>query len=253
MAEAPQERIPVDEVQRLAAAGRNEREIITTLRSQGYSNEQISKALNRVLKFTVGGDITPSGPAPMAAPARALPQPPRQPAYPQGPPGPPQAPRPPQSMFGSAPEQQQFTVQSPMEQYAPREMEQLPSGGNVIDMTAQEEVALEELVEEIINEKWKDVEAHLAELDRLYGAVMERLDVLEQKFNDVMEKHNDEKTELKDMLTETTDHLQGLEGRIGSVERAFKDFLPALTDNVRALSKIVEQVKQSDVAKKREK
>lgn len=117
-------------------------------------------------------------------------------------------------------------------------------------MTAQEEVALEELVEEIINEKWKDVEAHLVELDRLYAAAMERLDTLEQRFNQVMELHEGEKTELKSMLTETTDHIQGLEGRIGSVERAFKEFLPALTDNVRQLSKIVEAAKQTDMGKK---
>lgn len=242
MAEPP-EKIPLEEVQRLAAAGRSEREIITTLRSQGYSNEQISKALNRVLKFTVGGDVAQQAPAPqrpVAYPAPMPAQPAAPPAY---------APAPPRHFV---PPPEQFTVQAPPEPYVPQELEQLPSGGGVIEMTAQEEISLEELIEEIINEKWKDVEAQLSELDRLYGAVMERLDALEQRLDEVLQTHESASKELKTMLTETTDHLQGLEGRISSVERAFKEFLPSLTDNVRALSKIVESVKQTELGKKRE-
>ncbi|QQG39915.1 MAG: hypothetical protein HYS81_00705 [Candidatus Aenigmatarchaeota archaeon] len=256
--EQQEERVPVEEVQRLASEGRSEREIITTLRSQGFSNEQVAKALNRVLKFTVGGDVAPQ-PAiqqPVAPPQQALrmPSPPPMPRV-QGPPlqmqrmpAPPQGPLPPPAPQAQTPPDD-FGIQMPQEQY-PRELEELPSGAGVVEMTAHEEVALEELIEEVINEKWKDVEAHLAELDRLYGASMERMDSLEGKLNEMMDNQDTEKAEMKTLLTETSESLQSLEGRVSSVERAFKDFLPALTDNVRELARIVEGVKTEKKGKK---
>ena len=45
-------------------------------------------------------------------------------------------------------------------------------------------------------------------------------------------------------LDEFGDSVDGIEGRIGSIERVFKDFLPELTTNIKSMSNLVETIKK---------
>ncbi|MCD6449277.1 MAG: hypothetical protein J7L34_02050 [Thermotogaceae bacterium] len=51
------------------------------------------------------------------------------------------------------------------------------------------------------------------------------------------------------MISESTSHIENIESRVGSVEMAFKEFLPKLTENVRALSGIVNEIKAKEKKK----
>lgn len=233
--------IPVDEVKRLASSGRSEEEIIDTLRSQGYSNEDISEALNRALKFTVGGDIQESAPRRSSGRGREERGGRRErgPARDERPPPPPE-PREEQDQYGSPPGGPESGMAGTGGRMGDMD---LPSGGDVIEMTAEEEIELEALIEEIINEKWRDVEAHMSELDQMYTATLDRVDEIEARTEETVERYSSEGEQAGERIEELSERTDRLEGKVNSLERAFKEFLPELTEDIRELSNVVEDLK----------
>lgn len=191
-------------VRRLSAMGRNEREIIDYMKKEGYPNEVISKALNRALKFKVTGSQNP--PIPTSQNQSTI-------------------------MSGSP----EGFIAPPPEQ---------PFEQNVMEMTEEEEIGLEELVEEIVNEKWKESLSELKDVERAIVQLQDQVRFLEEKIKHVSKKGDEGKGELKDIMEESSAHIENIESRVGSVERAFREFLPSLTENVRSLSGIVDKMKK---------
>lgn len=219
-------RIPSDEVSRLASRGATEDEIIDRLKDEGYSNTQINRALNQVLKFKVSGT---GGEARQARTGG------------RG--------------GGEEQEEQEFIAPPPDEvsdrdtaqrpQYDPfAEFEQQPEAP-VWEMTGEEEIELEELIEEIIDEKWEDVRSKLKDFENKRDEFTEKIDAVQERIDSLEEKHEEEKEKLEGKVDKTYDHIENIETRIGSVEKAFKEFLPSLTENVRSLSGIVDQLRQN--------
>lgn len=205
-------KIPIDKVRELSAEGKSEREIVEQLRDEGYGDRNINKALNQALKFKVEGEEPRQG-------------------------------------GGRGPGQPQFVAPPPQ-----GNMPKFPSGyesrgggssmgPETIEMTEEEEISLEEIVEEIISEKWREVEGRLEEFSTRIGETSARLEDLKERINRVEGKHEEEKVDLRNKLEETSTHIEGIESRMNSMERAFKEFLPTLTENVRSLSEIVKELK----------
>ncbi|MCD6367959.1 MAG: hypothetical protein J7L45_02625 [Candidatus Aenigmarchaeota archaeon] len=198
---------PVDRVQELTSLGKSEKEIIRTMKEEGYSNEEIASALNKAIKFKVTSSYDAPSPYP---PPIESPQP-----------GPNFVAPPPQESFGTS------------------------SGDeNVIEMNETEEIELEELIEEIVEEKLADIRNSIDGIQREFGQIQEQIDVLNQRIDKLESSEKEREKQIKDMLEESSSQMQRIEGRIGSVERAFKEFLPTLTENVRSLSAIVEKMKK---------
>ncbi|MCD6478092.1 MAG: hypothetical protein J7K87_03745 [Candidatus Aenigmarchaeota archaeon] len=211
----------VSRVEKLSSEGKSEKEIIRIMREEGYPNEEIAKALNRAIKFKVTG-ATSNSP----------------------------------SLADSTPPIHSFETETPPEQ--PRDSPQFiapqpsqPLDNNVIEMSEEEEIGLEELVQEIIDEKWKDVEGELNEIEKGFVQLQDRIQFLEDKINKMEEREEQKKKELKDMISESTSHIESIESRVGSVEKAFRELLPKLTENVRALSGIVEKMKEEKTKNKK--
>ncbi len=194
-----------DVVRRLSSQGKSEREIINYMRKEGYPNEEISRALNNVLKFKVMGNSSPPVPSYDSPP------------YPE-------------------PQGNRFIAPPP----------EKPFEENVIEMTEEEEIGLEELVEEIVEEKWKESMEELKDVEKAVVKLQEQVEFLNEKIKHLEEKEARKQDELKGLIEESNAHIESIESRIGSVEKAFKEFLPALTENVRALSAIVEKMKKKD-------
>lgn len=201
------EKDPVSRVQELSSQGRSEKDIIRIMREEGYSNEDISQALNRAIKFkvtqssqTYGAPLPPASPQ-VNEPSRFIAPPPEKP------------------LSGT-------------------------SDDNVIEMNEEEEIGLEELIEEIINEKWGSVKADLSEIQKGFVQLQDQIDFLSQRLDKIEKKGQEKDKEIKDMISESSSQMQRIEGRIGSVEKAFREFLPSLTENVRSLSEIVEKIKK---------
>ena len=195
-----------DVVRRLSSQGKSEREIINFMRKEGYPNEEISKALNRVLKFKVTNKPQPVSYNPEPTPA-------------------------PIPVSGI---EEKFLAPPP----------EKPFEENVIEMTEEEEIGLEELVEEIVEEKWKESMGELKDVEKAVVKLQEQVEFLNEKIKHIESKEEKRQDELKGLIEESSAHIENIESRVGSVEKAFKEFLPSLTENVRSLSAIVEKLKK---------
>jgi len=200
----------ISRVEKLSSEGKSEKDIIRIMREEGYPNEDISKALNKAIKFKVTG-----APEPEQSFADMSP-PPEQPK-----------------------DLPQFIAPQPNQSF----------DSNVIEMNEEEEIGLEELIQEIIEEKWKDVEAELNEIQKGFVQIQDQIQYLNERIDKIEKSEEEKKKELKGMISESTSHIEGIESRIGSVEMAFKEFLPKLTENVRALSGIVNDIKAKEKKK----
>lgn len=204
----------VDRVRELSSQGNSEKDIIRTLRNEGYSNEEISNALNRAIKFKVKGSNSQG--------------------YEGGPP------------MSEAPNRGRGNQSSQFVAPPPETGGSWKGGGdeNVIEMSEEEEIGLEELIEEIVDEKWRSIEGEMDRMKKGFVKLQDQIDFLKQRVDEVENKQEEKKEELKGMIQDSSQKMEKIEGRIGSVEKAFKEFLPSLTENVRSLSEIVEKMKK---------
>lgn len=222
------DKVPVEEVRKLSSKGKSEREIIEKLRDEDYSNKNINRALNQVLKFKVSGAPGEGGREREGGEKTGR-RGRKMPATTGG--GGEFIAPPPQTSQPEFPERTELEEEEGLEE------------PGVIELTEEEEISLEEIIEEIISEKWKEVDSKLDKLSNNYSSLEAKLDDFKERLDRVEERHQEEKKELREELEETTTHIEGIESRIGSIEKAFKEFLPTLTENVRSLSDIVQKLK----------
>ncbi|MFP4116928.1 MAG: hypothetical protein ACLFQ8_01340 [Candidatus Aenigmatarchaeota archaeon] len=229
-------RSPTNQVRELASQGYSEREIIEKLKDLGYSSQEINKSINKVLKSKVSnsdGQAAASRRPPQTTQSRSSQE--------QGPvsssnnfiaPEPSQ----PNDSFegGSADESDPFA----------KFQGNNKKRDDVWEMTEEEEIELEILIEEIIDEKWVTVESDLEKFREEREGIIRRIESLEEKVEKLEEKHEEERERLEDKTDKTFDHVKSVESRVGSVEKAFKDFLPQLTENVRSLSSVVKDLEE---------
>jgi hypothetical protein len=236
--------IPVDIVLRYSAQGLSEPDIIARLEEQGFAPDHIDKALRIALKEKVisgapptpmdvaegapleapaptpfGAMETPIGPAPMDEVTRR----PMPIGYP------------PERVVQSQQDFQQFQNQMQQFQQQPQQK---------IETQPATEITVEEIIEAIIAERWKDFEARLESFDKRDMQLHNEIEGLSKRiagFENVLQEK--EKTMLS-KLDEFGESMTGIEGRIGSIERVFKDFLPELTTNIRTMSDLVERMKK---------
>ncbi len=232
------DRSPTEEVRKLASQGYSEQEIFRELRDMGYPNDKITKSINKVLKNKVSSS---RGEADVArGPQRSDrgPEPPGNSGQRQS------------SDRFVAPEpsvgQDAGGRQSRQENEDPfSKFESNRKSDDVWEMTEEEEIELEILIEEIIDEKWVAVETELERFREEKDEFIRRIERLEEKVAGLEERHEDEREKLEEKTEKTFDHVKSVESRVGSVEKAFKEFLPQLTENVRSLSSVVKDLEGS--------
>ncbi len=118
--------------------------------------------------------------------------------------------------------------------------EQVPelglAGLESVEEPVAPEVIVEELVEGVVD-------------DKMHG-YKERLDKIEEEITKLYArvKHAQVPPPQEDMrVDEMTSHIEDLEARIGGLEKAFKQFLPALTRNIEALSSMIHEMKAKQI------
>ena len=232
-------RSPTEEVRKMASKGYSEMEIQEELKDRGFSNTEINRSLNKVLKSKVSSS---RGQAPDAS----LPgQNTNNQANIQGGAGENSSPE--DRFVAPAPSSPQETTAGTEEQSSDpfEEFEQeTAQDDNVWEMTEEDEIELEVLIEEIIDEKWATVESRLEKFEEEREELREELDQIKDKVAELDEKHEKERERLEEKADKTFSHIKSVESRVGSVEKAFKDFLPALTENVHSLSSVVNELKE---------
>ncbi len=233
----PQEYIPTDIVQKMASQGMPEPEIISQLRAQGFSPMQIDRALSQAIKSAVS---LPQKQPQQYPPQFQLPQQPARGA-------PPERIVPGQSLeplklsqappFDFSPQQQEFTFEETPQEFV--ETQQIPQESGP-------EITLEEVIEGIVADRWSTFENRLNGFDQRDQQLEQRIEDLRKQADETRSLLNKSEQTFVGKLDEFGEHVTGIESRIGSIEKAFKDFLPELTENVRTMAEIVDRLKREE-------
>ncbi|MFQ6021044.1 MAG: hypothetical protein ACE5J4_03480 [Candidatus Aenigmatarchaeota archaeon] len=233
--------IPVDLVQKYASQGLSESQIISRLEAQGFEPERIQKAIRIALSKEIKGEVptrvvkgpTPMGEIPFKAPGEVptyekhkVPRHPRM-GYPPErviPPGRPQPTR-----FAEAPETHLTFERRPPQ---------------VFEEPAMGEITVEEIVEGIVAEKWEEFEERLSNFEKRDLQLQGQIEDIRKKITEIEKKMKEKEQTLLSRFGEFGESMDSIEGRIGSIERIFKDFIPELTENIKIMSEIVEKTKK---------
>jgi len=230
--------IPVDLVLNYAAQGFSEQEIMSRLQSQGFEPEHIDRALKIALKERV-----------TAAPGVQLSQP--EPTLPR-----------PTDFYGAAPEPivTRHPAPTPLgypperivspEETKPMTLEEVKTSFTFEPKAVQEpqspieEITVEELIEGIVTEKWKDFEERLSDFEKKDMQLQSEIDDIRKKFKEIDASLSEREKGLSGKMEEFGGSMENIEGRIGSIERVFKEVLPELTENIKSMTEFVEKIKE---------
>ncbi|MFH1631342.1 MAG: hypothetical protein ABIA21_03965 [Candidatus Aenigmatarchaeota archaeon] len=221
--------IPVDNVREMQQTGMAERDIIRQLKHDGYSFSEIEKAMLQAVKEGTGEEYRPSTQSYAPAPAY-VPVPVQQvsapaPRY--------QRPEPPQQYeqpYEYPQPEQPIPEQPPMEEPEP------VAAQPFFDDDIAPETVMEDLIESVAREKFEKFTNQLAKIEG-------RFDEMKTELTYVREKA--EAKPVLEIPKDLEDKIDDLEARIGGMERAFKQFLPSLTENIESLATMVHDMKEA--------
>lgn len=215
-----------------SSQGLSEPDIISRLEAQGFAPEHIDKALRIALREKVM-----SGAPPMAGPEIPAPEPPAPMPF-EMPANPMEVSRrpmplgyPPERIMNSEPRRVQETF--PTEE--PERYEEKPT-----------EITVEEIIEAIVEERWKDFEEKLNHFDKKDMQLQSEIGDLRKEMDRVGKLLEEKEKTVVTKLEDFGGSMENIEGRIGSIERVFKDFLPELTQNIKAMSDLVGKIKEEE-------
>ncbi len=237
--------LPVPQVKALGERGYSEGDIKEILKKKGYTDSEINTTLQKALSDKVGQN-KPSDPS-----QKTL-----EPSNPSPPPREERRERKSQddvpshlkpSFEGGMGGMPRMSAEEHDYQSAPDEpiSQSTPSQDTGTDTSEHVEVDIEPIVEAIVEEKWDDMAMAVNNID-------ERLSSLEENIKNM--KSNDQKDSeaeyLRNQLEEKMENLENqvdmMDAKLSSIEKAFKQFIPNLTGNIKALSSAVKQIKLSE-------
>ena len=273
--------VPTDLVQRLASQGMSEPEIISRLRREGFAPSQINDALRSQIKREVAPAPQPrqmppqaqGGPQPLGMRPQQMPPqqaPPQRQMPPQAPQPMAQPPMPSrgiqmpqrQEMPGAppAPQRQAPRFQPPERVVgpgmAPRQFEEAPSRQQMFTFEqgpetesfdiGPEEITLEELVEGIVSDKWDEFEDRLGNFEKRDIQLQAQIEDMRKKMAEMEKMLKERESTYVGKLDDVNESMDVIEGRIGSIEKVFKDTLPELTQSIRTLSEHTVKIKEKE-------
>jgi len=216
-----------EDVLKMAQTGMSDSEIVGKLTQRGFSPLQISEALNQAkVKQSVNGDLTPSimeeetVPTPTSMPGQKQ----RQSAIPT-----PQMPSP-----LMQPQQQQEGYGYYPYQYPTYETPQQPK---------METEAIEEITEEIVNEKWQEIKEKLSDFVEWKNYAEKRILSIDERIKRVEGSFDRLQIALLGKVQEYGQNIRDLGAEMNSMQGAFSKVLSPLVDNVKELSKITSDLK----------
>ncbi|MBI5347494.1 MAG: hypothetical protein HZB66_02700 [Candidatus Aenigmarchaeota archaeon] len=208
--------VPIDRVSALSQRGMSDKDVIKQLKSEGYSYDEIEKGMLQAVKQ----GITPEEPYSPAPPTMRA------------------APRPPAPSRGAAlPSWDDIYSGNPEEPATETELfeAEVPN-----DEELSPELAIEELVEGVVNEKWEKFQKRLESIEAEQHKIKVMISQVQQR-KPAQSSSEDNKAEMEEVYKRMDD----IEARIGGLEKAFKQFLPSLTRNIESLAKMVHEMKES--------
>ena len=201
--------IPVERVRDLTGRGFSEVEVIDVLRKEGYSPGEIDNALTQSLRFAAGSETRPE-PQEYSRSEPALP-----------------------TLEDIIPKQQQQSPQIP-ETSLPQEYYQ----------SSQQNYPTEEYVDYVVQARMGEVTQKITEFSVKAQEIERRIQEVSDRISEIMSLRNAEQTQILSKIETFKEGVGDIETRIGGLERAFKETLPALIESVRGLTDLVQRLKR---------
>jgi DNA-binding transcriptional MerR regulator len=248
--------VPTDRAAELMGRGFSEIDTIDVLRREGFSPSEIDNALEQSIKQGVTGTPrTPSTSAQQSAPAGSMGSDGMQgfqslgntyEQFQQGP-APTFPPRKEQSAAqGQQPERERTEFKLPT-------IEEL-GGKSQPDALAVPETSLpdeyyqgyptEEYIDYVVQEQMQDVNERIGEFTVRQKEMEKKMTELNERMKEVSTMRSGDQQQIMSKIDSFSDTINDVNVRIASLEKAFKEMLPALIESVRALSDIVQRMKR---------
>ncbi|RLJ09495.1 MAG: hypothetical protein DRP15_03570 [Candidatus Aenigmatarchaeota archaeon] len=264
--------IPVERVITLSSQGMSEPEIIETLKKEGYTPYQVDAALKQALKNTVNVTPTPPSPPRTQEPLAEFkkPEPEIKPE-----PSPVGVKKPSEGFIGpdtSKPpieppigfeeferlrsqterETPRPEFESPVEPAAPlgfedEELKPLPKLVKKSDKESIKEERrrmIEELVETIVEDKWKEFTTRFSDFEDRLGDVENKISSLEKRLKDIEEGRSAEFQDIENKIDSYKQNIAEMSAKMSSLEKAMKDTLTPMLQTMRSLSDAVKSLKK---------
>lgn len=203
---------PVERVKELGSKGFSEADMIDVLRKEGYSADEIDKALTESLR----AGITPTTQKPSQQPSQPSPVPslPPLPALEQP--------------------QQQVQMQMPI----------IPETSLPENYYYNQPYQTEEYVEYLVKERMGEVNEKISEFSVRYEELQKRMEEMTDQLTSIAKARTSGEQLIISKIDSFKDVLSDVDVRMNGLEKAFKDTLPALIESVRALSDLVQRMKK---------
>lgn len=238
---------PSDRVREMAARGFSEPEMIDILRREGFSADEVDKALTSALRVGVTGEqpqqqqqwqpVYQRAPEPQQQPQWAQPQQQQQQPQQQW------QPQPQQPSSSGLPTLQSLEVQQPQEAMPQIPETSLPEGYYSQQYTDQD------YIDYIVQQRMGEVTDKVEDFQRRYVDLQKRIEDLNNDLRSASMKTGPAQSQVLSKMDTFSDTVTDIDNRLSGLEKAFKDTLPALIDSVRALSDIVQKVKGKETSR----
>ena len=199
--------IPIDRVKELASKGFSEAEIIDTLRREGFSPKEIDEALTQAIKSMVAKE-------------------------------PKEIPRPKEEAPKLLPTFSDIAVEGKKEKVPTPELPETS-----LPEEYYYEIPSEEYIDALIEARISELKEKLTQISTKYEDLEKKIESLSSNLNELFTRKSEEYSKILDKIEELTKSFDELSLRVGAVEKAFKEALPALIESVRALSDLVAKLK----------
>jgi hypothetical protein len=148
--------------------------------------------------------------------------------------GPPEEPPPPYPPPGIPPEGMPEGEMPPMPMKAPP-----------VTPTAEfEREHIEEIVEKVIEEKWKSAQTKFEEFDGFKMEVIEQISLLKDQLADLKSRYVELQEQSTIRLEEYSKELESVGAQIGALQKVLQRIFPTIAENVRELSDIVRDMRK---------
>lgn len=203
---------PVERIKELAGRGFSEPEMIDVLRREGFGPDEIDNALTHALRVGVNRDA-----------------------------GMPQQLNPPAEQ--TSPRSELPTLEQLLPQGRQEQPLQVPET-SLPQQSAYEHYAPEDYIDAIVQARMGDVEDRINEFSLKSQQLEKEMQIIHDQLNDVLKARTSQQQQILERIDDFREAVTDVTVRIGSLEKAFKDTLPALIESVRALSDIVQMMKR---------
>ena len=109
------------------------------------------------------------------------------------------------------------------------------------DETEAPEIMIEELIEGIVEDKWRKFDDSLTKVNDNFDRIRAEIKQFELRLDQT--KRDSPARDIETKMTDISEQLEDLEARVGGLEKAFKQFLPSLTRNIESLSTMIHEMK----------